>query len=98
MRERSGQALGSLERISGDTCLSGILNSGEAVKDLDLYRFLPASCLLATAACFCCAALLALACFWLDFLCVDFGDLSPIISLLLMVDWPAAWKFLRRHG
>jgi len=44
------------------------------------YLFLPA-CLLARAAFFCCAALLALVCFCEDFFCVDFGDLSPIILI-----------------
>jgi len=45
------------------------------------YFFLPASCLSATACLFFWSALLALACFWLDFFWLDFGDLSPIILI-----------------
>lgn len=64
------------------------------------YFFLPAACLLATAAVFLVAALLALACFCVDFFWLDFGDLSPIGRVMVVrIDVPAAWKFPRglRH-
>lgn len=47
------------------------------------YFFLPAACLPTTAAFFFAATLLVLACFCVDFFCVDFGDLSPITLNLL---------------
>ena len=44
--------------------------------------FLPAACLAATACFFFWSALLAMACFCVDFFWFDFGDLSPIIVIV----------------
>ncbi len=49
------------------------------------YFFLPAACLLATAAVFFAAAVVVLDCFWLDFFWVAFGDLSPMIFWLSLM-------------
>ena len=43
------------------------------------YFFLPAACLVATAALFFAAALEVLAFFWPDFFWFAFGDLSPMV-------------------
>lgn len=45
------------------------------------YFFLPTVCLAAAACFFFWSAVLALACFCVDFFCVDFGDLSPIFVM-----------------
>ena len=51
----------------------------------DGYFFLSAASLAAPACFFFCSALLALACFCVDFFWFDFGDLSPIISIFFCV-------------
>ncbi len=43
------------------------------------YFFLPEACLAAAACLLFWSALLALACFCVDFFCVDLGDLSPMM-------------------
>lgn len=69
----------------------------ERRREPDGYLFLPAACLAATVAFFEAAALLALVCFWEDFFCVAFGDLSPITLFgLLRINSSVACSFLRR--
>jgi hypothetical protein len=48
------------------------------------YFFLPAACLLATAAFFLAALILAFDCFWPDFFWLALGDLSPMMFCFLL--------------
>lgn len=60
-----------------------IFASGETV-DGERYFFFPPACLAAAACFFLCSALVALACFCVDFFWFDFGDLSPMVFNFLL--------------
>jgi hypothetical protein len=70
--------------------VSPILIFGETAEGRS-YFFLPAACLLNTAAFFLAVEALALDCFWPDFFWFDFGDLSPMMFIFRFtaVDSPA---------
>ena len=57
------------------------------------FFFFAAAVLSARAFCLCWSALLTFACFCEDFFWLDFGDLSPMVLLVLRVDFPAAGWF-----
>lgn len=54
------------------------------------FFFFAAAVLSARAFCLCWSALLTFACFCEDFFWLDFGDLSPMVLLVLRVEFPAA--------